>query len=214
MDEKKNTLRATVLARRDELAPEVRALKSETICRVVEKLTATALLSEPDTEQKPCIAAYAAMKSEVDVQPLVEAALAHGWEIAFPCMVRDEVDGVEAAGEAGAASRMAFYCVPRERWEEARETFLDHPLRCKSCAELEGADFREIAPCELDAVIVPLVAFDNAGNRLGYGGGNYDRLLPHLRPDALVVGVAFEEQRVDTVPCEPHDQPLPHVVSA
>ena len=71
-----------------------------------------------------------------------------------------------------------------------------------------------IAPEDLDAVVVPLVAFDDDGNRLGYGGGNYDRLLPALRDDAVIAGIAFEEQRVEAVPVEPHDRPLPHIVTA
>lgn len=110
--------------------------------------------------------------------------------------------------------RMAFYHVPAERLDEARTAFLGSPMRCHSCSALKAAGYVAVDAQELDAAVVPLVAFDAAGNRLGYGGGNYDRLLPALRPDALVVGVAFEEQRVEAVPCEPHDMPLPCVMRA
>lgn len=109
---------------------------------------------------------------------------------------------------------MAFYRVPRERLDQARTAFLDSPLRCLPCAALSDGGYEEAEPTDLDAVAVPLVAFDDAGNRLGYGGGNYDRLLPLLRDDALVVGVAFDEQRVPAVPCEPHDRPLARIVHA
>ena len=44
-------------------------------------------------------------------------------------------------------------------------------------------------------MVVPLVAFDDAGRRLGYGGGNYDQLLPRLRADAVVIGIAFDEPK-------------------
>ena len=63
-------------------------------------------------------------------------------------------------------------------------------------------------------VVVPLVAFDGQGGRLGYGGGNYDKFLPRLQDATLVVGVGFEEQRVDEVPREAHDLTLPHIISA
>lgn len=62
-----------------------------------------------------------------------------------------------------------------------------------------------------EVLFVPLLSFDDDGYRLGYGGGFYDRTLEMLRaqnPDVVAIGVAFSAQRVDTVPCGPHDQPL------
>jgi 5-formyltetrahydrofolate cyclo-ligase len=54
-------------------------------------------------------------------------------------------------------------------------------------------------------VLVPGLAFDATGRRLGYGGGYYDRLLPFLSPAAPRVAGAFEAQIVDSVPTAPHD---------
>lgn len=234
MDEKKN-MRADVLGRRDALDAETRARKSAAICRELERLVEEACESDagaceacaPDGNSAeadqlgpahgvrayrnlghpPCVAVYAAMHSEVDLQAFVEGALARGWDVCFPCMVRDEPNGQESV-------RMAFYHVSGERFDHARAAFLNHPLRCLPCAELAGAGYEEASPANLDAVAVPLVAFDDKGNRLGYGGGNYDRLLPLLRPDTLVMGVAFDEQQVPAVPCEPHDRPLARIVHA
>ena len=62
----------------------------------------------------------------------------------------------------------------------------------------------EIAATDVALAIVPGVAFDAAGVRVGYGGGYYDRLLAAM-PDALRVGVAFDEQLVGSIPHEPHD---------
>ena len=54
-------------------------------------------------------------------------------------------------------------------------------------------------------MLVPGIAFDAAGKRLGYGGGHYDRLLPLLPPAAARVAGAFEAQIVERVPAAPHD---------
>ncbi|WP_281825770.1 5-formyltetrahydrofolate cyclo-ligase [Jannaschia rubra] len=63
-----------------------------------------------------------------------------------------------------------------------------------------------------DLLIVPMVGFDAAGGRLGYGGGFYDRTLSGLR-DADVVGFALEAQRIDAVPAGRHDITLPWIVT-
>lgn len=68
----------------------------------------------------------------------------------------------------------------------------------------------EIDPAEVDVVIVPGLAFDTAGGRLGMGGGFYDRTLAGMR--ALRIGVGFASQRVAAVPREPHDLPLDWLV--
>ncbi len=62
-------------------------------------------------------------------------------------------------------------------------------------------------------MLVPGVAFDLAGGRLGYGGGYYDRLLPLLAPAAARVAGAFEVQLVDLVPATPHDLPVDAIVT-
>lgn len=202
--ETKEQVRSRVLARRDALPEYVRARKSAAICAQVEQTLAEALSGMEAGAGAPTVAAFASMRSEVDMRAFVESAFDRGWSICFPCMVRDE---------EGQPSQMAFYRVEHEQLEAARAKFLDTPLRCLPCAALEQAGFRVAAPEELDAVIVPLVAFDDAGRRLGYGGGNYDQLLPRLRANSVVIGVGFDEQRVETVPCELHDVALPRVVS-
>lgn len=217
--ETKEQLRSRVLARRDALPEDVRTRKSAAICARLERVLADAFADAGGTagpgagvREMPTVAVFASMRSEVDTQLFVESAYTRGWRVCFPCMVREgREDGI--SGESDTPSRMAFYRVEPEQLEAARAGFLGAPLRCLSCAALERDGFQPVAPDELDAVVVPLVAFDDAGRRLGYGGGNYDQLLPRLRADAVVVGVAFDEQRVETVPCEPHDVPLPRVVS-
>lgn len=64
-------------------------------------------------------------------------------------------------------------------------------------------------------LIVPLVAFDRRGGRLGYGGGFYDRTLAALRAQhpVVAVGFAFAAQEADNLPLEPTDQPLDMIVT-
>lgn len=63
-----------------------------------------------------------------------------------------------------------------------------------------------------DVVLVPGLAFTRSGDRLGQGGGWYDRFLTGLRPGCVTVGVGFVEQVLDHLPTEPHDVVLDHVV--
>lgn len=84
---------------------------------------------------------------------------------------------------------------------------------------VEGA-FKALIPEEgawitPEVVIVPLVAFDTRGYRLGYGGGFYDRTLEGLRAKraTLAIGFAFSAQEIEEVPIEETDQPLDAVVT-
>lgn len=63
-------------------------------------------------------------------------------------------------------------------------------------------------PAALDAVLVPGLAFDHGGHRLGRGGGHYDRFLASVRPDCLRIGMCFAGQVLDAVPLDPWDQPV------
>ena len=68
-----------------------------------------------------------------------------------------------------------------------------------------GPEAEELDP---DVMLVPLSAFDGSGNRIGYGGGFYDRAIARLRAagrSPLVVGIAFACQEAEAIPAEPHD---------
>jgi 5-formyltetrahydrofolate cyclo-ligase len=74
------------------------------------------------------------------------------------------------------------------------------------------------APFQLDLVLVPLLAFDRRGRRLGYGGGYYDRSFAFLKEQArptepLLVGVAYDFQELDAIDAEPWDVPLDYVAT-
>jgi phosphomannomutase len=70
-----------------------------------------------------------------------------------------------------------------------------------------------VDPTAVDVALVPGLAFDRSGTRLGRGGGHYDRLLTRLRPEAITVGVAPAALVVEALPSEDHDVRLTHLVT-
>jgi 5-formyltetrahydrofolate cyclo-ligase len=86
--------------------------------------------------------------------------------------------------------------------------------------EERGMGFAEPSPdspvCargELDVIVVPAIAIDPRGHRIGYGAGFYDRTLPHLVPPAVTVGVAYDYQLVADVPDTEGDVPVDWIVT-
>ena len=70
-----------------------------------------------------------------------------------------------------------------------------------------------LEPEDLDVLLVPGLAFTQSGDRLGQGGGYYDRLMPRLRDDAKRVGLCHGWQVVETLPTHPHDVRVTHIVT-
>lgn len=196
----KAKLRRAVIARRDAIDLDVRAAKSADICaRLVE------LLGRLDAAAPRIVAVYAAMGSEADPAAFAAAAAKRGWRVAYPCML-------SASDAMACGQRMCMRAVSAGDASEA--PFIAHPTRAFAATDVDSIRF-PIVPAEaLDMVVVPLVAFDRAGARLGYGGGCYDRYLPMLSPACQIIGIAFDEQRVDHVRTDAHDLPLPHIISA
>ena len=196
----KAEVRRAVIARRDALDLDARATKSAAICaRLVE------LLDRLGAAAPRTVAVYAAMGSEVDPAAFAAAATKRGWRVAYPCMF--STTDAMACGQ-----RMCMRAV--SVGDASAAPFIAHPTRAFAATAIDSSRF-PIVPAEaLDMVVVPLVAFDRTGTRLGYGGGCYDRYLPMLSPVCQIVGIAFDEQRVDHVPTDVHDLPLPHIISA
>ena len=196
----KAELRRTVIARRNAIDLDVRAAKSAVVCaRLVE------LMESSDTAGQRTVAVYAAMGSEVDPAAFAAAAVARGWRVAYPCML-------SATDAMACGQRMCMRAVAAG--DASSAPFIAHPTRTFAAVDIDSDRF-PIVPAEaLDMVVVPLVAFDRAGARLGYGGGCYDRYLPTLSPACQIIGIAFDEQRVDRIPTDAHDLPLPHIISA
>lgn len=196
----KTELRRAVIARRDALDLDVRAAKSAVICtRLVE------LLDHLGAAAPHTVAVYAAMGSEVDPAAFAAAAAARGWRVAYPCML-------SAIDAAACGQRMRMRAVAAS--DAAAAPFITHPTRTFAAADIDSDRFPIVSAEALDMIVVPLVAFDRTGARLGYGGGCYDRYLPTLSATCQIIGITFDEQRVDRVPTDAHDLPLPHIISA
>src|SRR5215218_6688898 len=143
----------------------------------------------------PCYAAaraihcYLPMRSEVDTRPLIADALAHGKRVAVPIVVRKAAELAHAWLDSLAADTLT---------PGAFGTF-------------NPRDLRPAAPGDWELVIVPLLAFDRRGYRLGYGKGYYDRLL--AGSPVTSIGVAFAAQEIDMLPAEAHDIALDWIVT-
>lgn len=196
----KAELRRAVIARRDALDLDLRAAKSADICaRLVE------LLGRLDAAAPHTVAVYAAMGSEADPAAFAVAAAARGWRVAYPCML-------SAIDAAACGQRMCMRAVAAD--DTSAAPFIAHPARAFAATDIDSDRF-PIVPAEaLDVTVVPLVAFDQTGTRLGYGGGCYDRYLPTLSATCQIIGISFDEQRVDHIPTDAHDLPLPNIISA
>lgn len=196
----KAELRRAVIARRDALDLDVRAAKSAIICaRLVE------LLDRLGAAAPHTVAVYAAMGSEVDPAAFAAAAAKRGWRVAYPCML-------SATDAMACGQRMCMRAVSAGDASEA--PFIAHPTWAFAATGVDSDHFPIVPDKALDMIVVPLVAFDRAGARLGYGGGCYDRYLPMLSPVCQIVGIAFDEQRINHVPTDAHDLPLPNIISA
>lgn len=145
---------------------------------------------------------------------LPELAAARHVALFFPIEERHEVDlrGLDAALRARGVS--VYYPAIDE------ETRLMTFRRVDSFEQLEerGLGFREPAAealeaSQLDVVVVPCLAADPSGARLGYGAGFYDRTLPRFCPPAFAVAVAYDYQLLAEIPKGEHDVPVAALVT-
>lgn len=128
-------------------------------------------------------------------------------------------DEIDTAGLALAAWQMSKTVVaPKVEWAHRKMTPIEiHSLET-GMAEgphglIEPADGQPIPVNMIDLIVTPGAAFDRKGNRLGRGGGFYDRFLALPERRAVTCGLAFREQIFDDLSPEDHDQPVDMVVT-
>lgn len=222
LSEKERT-RNEVLVRRNALPLKDRLQKSELICERVFDHLKQHLVQDSENELSflagKKIAMYAPMKSEVLLDSIISKSYLHDAQVCFPCMTKLPLED-DRIIPGRPSDLMVFRAVSQAHYDrhcggDANAIhFMSNPLKAFFIHDETLCDFPYVPAEEFDIVIVPMVAFDKGFNRLGYGGGNYDQFLADVRDDALVIGVAFSEQEVDVVPLEPHDLPLPIIISA
>lgn len=129
---------------------------------------------------------YVDVRSEVRTRHYLATALTHGKKIVVPwCNDRGELELFHLENMDELATGMYRILEPKP--------------------ELRSLPAKQVDPRQLDLVMVPGVAFDRTGARMGHGKGYYDKLLQHARPDAPLVALAFECQLFDEIPTAPHD---------
>lgn len=151
---------------------------------------ASTLMSSPTWQNAARVALFHSMDDEIETRLLIQALWKERRPVALP-----------VAPPIG--NPLVF------RWVTERT-----PLSKSRYGAFEPDERAEQAdPSALDLWVVPGLAFDARGARLGYGGGYYDRTLVDTNSNATVVMLCFASQQVDQVPEEPHDQRIDAVVT-
>ncbi len=132
------------------------------------------------------VGVYWPMRGEVDLSPFVASVRAAGGRVALPVVLKEDEPLEFRIWESGAS------------------------LTCDACGIPCPEQAAAVVP---DVLLVPLVGFDEARFRLGYGGGYYDRTLASFRPGPLTIGVGFEMSRVETIHPQAYDIAMDHIVS-
>lgn len=144
------------------------------------KMITEMVLGLPEYQWADTIFCYVDFRNEVRTREIIEDAWKNGKKVVIP-----KVEG----------KVMNFYQV--QNWTELREGYMDILEPVESCKKMEMQN-------ENTLMIMPGVAFDEKRNRIGYGGGYYDKYLSE-RNGICKIAIAFEKQIYQTLPCEVHD---------
>ncbi len=187
LTQEKAELRARVIAARKAIGPQERKLYEDDI--------AERLYHLPAVQNAHVIGVYSAMGSEASVNDLVKALRLNppGPTIAYPVL-----------HEGGF---MSYFAVE----PGMSAVFVDNPAQIVVPTSLPKEGI--VRASTIDMLLVPGVAFDENCRRLGMGGGCFDRYIPQLSQNCIKVGVAFDEQIVDSIPTGPHDRKVDYVVT-
>jgi 5-formyltetrahydrofolate cyclo-ligase len=145
------------------------------------------LMGLPEVETAGTVLTFLSVGTEVETRGMVDRLREQGARVLVPVVEDGTIEAVELLPGA--------------------------PLATSSFGILTPADGWVVEPAEIDMVVTPGLAFDRTGSRLGFGGGYFDRFLPRLRSDCLVVAVAFHEQVIDEVPGGALDVPVHAIVT-
>jgi 5-formyltetrahydrofolate cyclo-ligase len=136
---------------------------------------------------------YVDVRTEVRTRHFLPTALAHGKRIVIPYCVENALELFHFESPDELAVGMYKILEPKP--------------------ELRALPAKRVEVDELDLIMVPGVAFDRKGARMGHGFGYYDKLLEHARADAPLVALAFECQLFDEIPTAAHDVFMDKIVT-
>lgn len=169
---------------------DTRAARSPAARQVASDAVRHHVLALPEAGAARTVAAYVSLGSEVGTDRLLADLHASGSRVLLPVVLEDlDLD-------------WAVYGGPEALVRAARG--LREPV---------GHRLGVAAVTDADLVLVPAVAADPRGHRLGRGGGSYDRALARVAPHTPVVALLFEDEVLDEVPAESHDRPVSAVVT-
>ncbi|MCH8822505.1 MAG: 5-formyltetrahydrofolate cyclo-ligase [Planctomycetes bacterium] len=164
------------------------------------------------TSQQQHDASVAACKRLIELNPFQDASI-----VMLYMPMANEVDLTPVAIRCFQAGKTV--CVPRVDWRRKDmdavevQSFDDHIMELDEHGLRTPRDGAPMPSNLIDLVVVPGLAFDAHGHRLGRGGGYYDRFLSKLRRSATSIGLAFEEQMIDQVPINQDDVSVNIVVT-
>ena len=181
----KTEFRERFLKRRKALTPNQRSRASAAIVHHI--------IDQPAWKKAVVVLTYVSTGPEVETRALIEEALRSGKRVAVPLFDPQRKEETLLA--------------ELKRLEDLR------PGTLQGIPEPDAHERHLIDPGDIDLALLPGVAFDEFGGRLGFGSGYFDRLLPHLTK-AVLFGLAYEVQiSDDPLPMEPHDHPMHAVVT-
>jgi 5-formyltetrahydrofolate cyclo-ligase len=156
------------------------------------------LIAQADYQAASTVMWYIGCKSEVRTLPALRRELGRRKRIVIPYCTLDE----HGQRKLGLWRLKDFTDLAPGTWN------IPEPPKSRW-----GEAGTEVLPSELDLIIVPGVAFDRNGGRLGNGAGYYDRLLTQVREKTVLYGVCFESQLFDRIEMETHDIPMDFVIT-
>jgi len=180
----KDEFRQDILKKRQALSADEVVDKSSAIIKK--------LLDMDIYKQAATVMAYLDFRNEVKTGELVKSALAAGKRLAVP--VTDVAN-----------KRLIPSLIENYPFDIAPGTW--------GIPEPKPGRIRPVDPLAIDLVVVPGVAFDIYGNRIGYGGGYYDRFLPRAKPGVVTLAPAYEFQVRDWIGRGKYDWPVDYIVT-
>jgi 5-formyltetrahydrofolate cyclo-ligase len=154
--------------------------------RAIEEL----LFSLSEIQQSRTVFFFASFKSEVDTFSMIRRSLEEGKQVALP-----RVEGAD----------LGLYLI--KSLDELAPGYMNIPEPTVLTHD------RKVSIHNVDAAIVPGAVFDRSGNRIGYGGGFYDRLLAGMQRTIPIIALTYEEQVIDAVPADQHDKKVSIIVT-